>query len=74
MQKNFFDYVILSCVCITLHNALQADLRLEDDTIDKIYAELSKNELWGIVERYTPLNAFYSVPLLPVAFLLNAPQ
>ncbi len=38
---------------LTLADTLQADLRLEDDTIDKIYAELSKNELWGIVERYT---------------------
>jgi RNA polymerase primary sigma factor len=38
---------------LTLADTLQADLRLEDDTIDKIYAEHSKNELWGIVERYT---------------------
>ena len=38
---------------LTLADTLQADLRLEDDTIDKIYAEHSKNELWGIVERFT---------------------
>ena len=38
---------------LTLADTLQADLRIENETIDKIYAEHSKNELWGIVERYT---------------------
>lgn len=38
---------------LTLTDTLQADLSLENDTIDKIYAEHSKNELWGIVEHYT---------------------
>lgn len=38
---------------LTLADTLQADLSLENDTVDKIYKEHSKNELWGIVERYT---------------------
>lgn len=38
---------------LTLADTLQADFRLENDTVDKIYSEHSKNELWGIVERYT---------------------
>ena len=38
---------------MTITDTLQADLSVEDETIDKIYAEHSKNELWGIVERYT---------------------
>ena len=38
---------------LTLGDGLQADFCLEDDTIDKMYAEYSKNELWNIVERYT---------------------
>ncbi len=38
---------------LTLADTLQADFRLENDTIDKIYAEHSKNELWSIVEHYT---------------------
>lgn len=38
---------------LTLADTLQADFRLEDETIDKMYAEHSKNELWGIVEHYT---------------------
>ena len=37
---------------LTLADTLQADLRLENDTIEN-YSEYSKNELWGIVERYT---------------------
>ena len=37
----------------TLTDTLQADFSLEDETIDKIYDQYSKNELWGIVERYT---------------------
>lgn len=36
-----------------LADTLQAGLSVEDETIDKIYAEHSKNELWGIVEHYT---------------------
>ena len=38
---------------MTLADTLQADLSVENDTVDKIYSEHSKNELWGIVERYT---------------------
>lgn len=38
---------------MTITDTLQADLSVEDETIDKIYAEHSKNELWGIVEHYT---------------------
>ena len=38
---------------LTLADTLQADLSLENDTVDKIYSEHSKNELWGIVERFT---------------------
>lgn len=38
---------------MTITDTLQADLSVEDETIDKIYAEHSKNELWGIVARYT---------------------
>ncbi len=38
---------------LTLADTLQTDFSLENDTVDKIYAEHSKNELWGIVEHYT---------------------
>lgn len=38
---------------LTLADTVQDDYSLEDETIDKIYAEHSKNELWGIVERFT---------------------
>lgn len=38
---------------LTLADTLQAEFSLENDTVDKIYSEHSKNELWGIVERYT---------------------
>ena len=38
---------------LTLADMLQADLSVENDTVDKIYSEHSKNELWSIVERYT---------------------
>ena len=38
---------------LTLADTVQADFSLENETIDKIYAEHSKSELWGIVERYT---------------------
>lgn len=37
----------------TLSDTLKADFNLENEVVDKIYAEHSKNELWGIVERYT---------------------
>ncbi len=40
---------------LTLADTLQADFRIEDETIDKMYAEHSKNELWGIVGRYTTI-------------------
>lgn len=38
---------------LTLADTIQADFSLEDETIDKMYAEHSKSELWGIVERFT---------------------
>ncbi len=38
---------------LTLSDTIQADFSLEDETIDKMYAEHSKSELWGIVERFT---------------------
>ena len=38
---------------LTLADTVQTDYSLEDDTIDKIYAERSKSELWSIVARFT---------------------
>lgn len=38
---------------LTPADIVQTDYSLEDDTIDKIYAERSKSELWGIVARFT---------------------
>ena len=38
---------------LTLSDTIQADFSLEDETIDKMYAEHSKSQLWCIVERYT---------------------
>ncbi len=38
---------------LTLSDTVQADFSLENETIDKIYAEHSKSELWGIVARFT---------------------
>lgn len=38
---------------LTLGDSVQADFSLEDETIDKIYEEYSKSELWGIVKHYT---------------------
>lgn len=38
---------------LTLGDSVQADFSLEDETIDKMYDEYSKSELWGIVEHYT---------------------
>ena len=37
----------------TLGESIQANDSLENTMIDKIYAEHSESELWGIVERYT---------------------
>ena len=41
---------------ITLGDSIQDDYSLENITIDKIYMEYSKNELWSIVKRYTADN------------------
>ncbi len=38
---------------LILADTVQADFSLENETIDKIYAEHSKSELWGIVARFT---------------------
>ncbi|MCM1189364.1 MAG: sigma-70 family RNA polymerase sigma factor [bacterium] len=38
---------------LTLSDTLQGDLSPENETVDKLYAEHAKNELWGIVERHT---------------------
>ena len=38
---------------LTLSDTVQTDYSFEDDTINKIYAERSKSELWGIVARFT---------------------
>lgn len=38
---------------LTLADTLQAEISVENETIDKMYEEYTKNELWGIVERYT---------------------
>ena len=38
---------------MTLSDTIQADFSLEDETIDKMYAEHSKSQLWGIVEHFT---------------------
>ncbi len=40
---------------LTLADTIQADFSLEDETIDKIYAEHAKSQLWGIAERFTHL-------------------
>ena len=37
---------------LTLADTLQADFNLEDETIDKMYAEHAKSQVWGIVERF----------------------
>ena len=37
----------------TLGESIQTDFSVENTVVDKIYEEHSKNELWGIVERYT---------------------
>lgn len=38
---------------LSLCDTVQADYSLENDVIDKIYEEHAKNELWGIVKRFT---------------------
>jgi RNA polymerase sigma factor (sigma-70 family) len=38
---------------LTLSDTIQAAFSLEDETIDKMYAEDSKSQLWGIVAHYT---------------------
>lgn len=40
----------------TLGDSIQDDYSLENTAIDKMYVEHSKNELWGIVKRYTADN------------------
>lgn len=40
---------------LTLADTIQADFSLEDETIDKMYAEHAKSQLWGIAERFTHL-------------------
>lgn len=47
------DAPVLEDNSLTLADTLQANFNLEDDIIGKMYKEYSKNELWGIVERYT---------------------
>lgn len=37
----------------TLGSTVKADFSLENETIDKIYDDYAKNELWAIVEDYT---------------------
>ena len=43
---------------LTLADTIQTDYSLEDETIDKIYVERSKSELWRIVARFTSYCAF----------------
>jgi RNA polymerase primary sigma factor len=38
---------------LSLCDMVQADYNLENDVIEKIYAEQSQNELWGIVAHFT---------------------
>lgn len=38
---------------LTLADTLQDNLSIENDTVDKIYKEYSKSELWRTVEHYT---------------------
>lgn len=40
---------------LTLSDTLQGDSDPENESIDKLYDEHSKSELWGIVERYTTI-------------------
>ena len=38
---------------LTVCDNLKADFDIENDVLDKIYNEYEKNDLWGLVERYT---------------------
>ncbi len=38
---------------LTLSDTLRANFSLENETVDKMYAEQCESELWGIVEHYT---------------------
>ena len=38
---------------MTITDTLQADLSVEDETIDKMYSQYSNSQLWGIAERFT---------------------
>lgn len=38
---------------LTLADAIQDDLNIENETIDKIYNIYASGELWGVIERYT---------------------
>ena len=38
---------------LTLSDSIQADICIENDIIDEMYAKYSNNELWGIVECHT---------------------
>ena len=55
------DCPLSDCDDLTLSDTLQADFSVENDTIDKIYTEYSKGELWGIVERYTAISENYII-------------
>lgn len=48
-----YSQSVISLDTLTLADTLQADLNVENDTVDKIYNERSKSQLWCIVERYT---------------------
>ncbi len=37
----------------TLQDTLMADFELENNVVDKLFDEQRKNELWGVIERYT---------------------
>lgn len=47
------DAEITSVDDMTIMDCLESDLDVENSIINKIYDEQCKNELWGIVERYT---------------------
>lgn len=47
------DIPITDDSSLTLADAVRTDYNLEDEIIDKIYAERTKSELWGIVARFT---------------------
>lgn len=37
----------------TLQDTLMADFELENNVVDKLFDEQRKNDLWGVIERYT---------------------